>query len=313
MVDVVVGHRLDPYRSGVARFNQMLATRLRVPVVSFTDPALLRFANPLFSLKPSDCSHTEAALLDEVLSALDGRRISTYLHEYLDLPAERHLVDASTTTYCGNAQIEADVSRRAARTMLSWAPSTIERHAPFPKVDVSVFSFGMAHKVQTRWFSRLRTLLEASNQSYSLYVSHAHHEAATQSEEEVVFREMASIFPQHMYFLGNLSDVAISNMMRTATFFASFFPGGVRANNTTIRTALEHEAVVVTNLDQYSPIEFRHMSSLVDIAQCGALPLDPRVLTDIGARGADAVRERSWEQLVVQLTDRTAVLPTAGG
>ncbi len=57
------------------------------------------------------------------------------------------------------------------------------------------------------------------------------------------------MFPS-LYFLGNLSDVAVYNELRRATFFAAFFDGGVRANNTSVAAAMETGAVVITNLDQ---------------------------------------------------------------
>ena len=49
--------------------------------------------------------------------------------------------------------------------------------------------------------------------------------------------EMHEIFPETLFFLGNLSDVAVFNYLRSSTFFASFFLGGVRANNGSVAAA----------------------------------------------------------------------------
>jgi hypothetical protein len=67
----------------------------------------------------------------------------------------------------------------------------------------------MAHKVQTERFRRLRELLDASGLAYAVYVSAANHETSSLEDAEVVFREMHEVFPA-LYFLGNLSDVAVS-------------------------------------------------------------------------------------------------------
>ena len=55
---------------------------------------------------------------------------------------------------------------------------------------------------------------------------------------------------------------------------AAFFPSGVRANNGTVAAAMEHGAVVITNLDEFSPPEFVHMHNVVDINRCEELPLE---------------------------------------
>ena len=69
---------------------------------------------------------------------------------------------------------------------------------------------------------------------------------------------MHESFPS-LYFLGNLSDVAVYNQLRESTFFAAFFDRGVRANNTSVAAAMETGAVVITNLDELSPPEYVHM------------------------------------------------------
>jgi hypothetical protein len=155
----------------------------------------------------------------------------------------------------------------------------------------------MAHKIQTERFRRLRELLDASGRSYSVYVSAANHETSSLEDAEAVFREMREVFPS-LYFLGNLSDVAVHNQLRTATFFAAFFPQGVRANNTTVAAAMETGAVVITNLDGHSPPEYVHMENVVDIRRCDALPADPAVLDGIRARAVETARSRGWDELV---------------
>ena len=49
MIDSVVGHHANPFRSGVARFNEILARRLGVPVTALPDTG--KGAHPLLSFK----------------------------------------------------------------------------------------------------------------------------------------------------------------------------------------------------------------------------------------------------------------------
>ena len=123
-------------------------------------------------------------------------------------------------------------------------------------------------------------------------------------DAQIVFEEMHALFPDTLYFLGNLSDVAVYNHLRQATFFASFFERGVRANNTSVAAALELGSIVVTNLDEHSPAEYVHLDNVLDIQQLDELPLDPLVLKRISVRGMETGRARGWERLAAQLAIR---------
>jgi len=56
---------------------------------------------------------------------------------------------------------------------------------------------------------------------------------------------------------------------------------------------------VLTNLDENSPSEFRHLESVVDIRQCtGGLPLDPAVLDKVAANGRTVAEKLGWPPLL---------------
>jgi hypothetical protein len=160
----------------------------------------------------------------------------------------------------------------------------------------------MAHKIRTDLFERLRDLLDASGGSYAVYLSAANHETTQMRDAHLIFDELHEIFPSTLYFLGNLSDVAVFNYLRSSTFFASFFLGGVRANNGSIAAAMEKGAVVITNLDEHSPPEFVHLDNLVDIGQTEELPLEPDALAAISRRAVETARARDWDQLVERIS-----------
>jgi hypothetical protein len=123
------------------------------------------------------------------------------------------------------------------------------------------------------------------------------------SDAHLIFDELHEIFPDTLYFLGNLSDLAVYNYLRSSTFFASFFLGGVRANNGSVAAAMEKGAVVITNLDEHSPPEFVHLDNLIDIAQLTELPTDEGELEAISRRAAETARARGWDALVDRLSN----------
>lgn len=299
-LDAVVTHHVDGYRSGVARFNELLAERLAVPMLRFDDPRVEATRSSLFSFKPRELAETDEAFVAALLERLDWRG-ELFLHEFAGLPLERRLVERARFVHCGNLEILEQVRRLTDATDALWSPGLILDDRPFRDVEISVFSFGMAHKMRLDMFERLRTLLERSGRSYVVYVSAANHETASLRDAEVVLAEMQDVFPGELFFLGNLSDVAVYNYLVRTTFFAAFFECGVRANNTSVGAAMERGAVVVTNLDRYSPPEFAHMENLIDVTSCDDLPLEPDVLERLSARAAETARARGWERLVARL------------
>lgn len=296
MNGAVVSHHLDGFRSGVARFNDLLAHGLDVPLLGIdalrSDPP----ANPLLSFKVSELDAPSEGIVAGWLAS--ARDWDVFLHVFEGLELERRLVDGAGRVYCGNSEI---LEQLGGRGELCWAPSLILDDRAYSPTEIIVFSFGMAHKLRTDMFRRLRDLLDASGRTYALYVSAANHETASLRDAELVFEELHSIFPGTLYFLGNLSDVGIVNQLRGATFFATFFASGVRANNTSVSAALELGAVVVTNLDEYSPPEFTHMQNVIDITQCDGLPLDQLTLTRLSVGAMETARSRSWDRLLAQL------------
>jgi hypothetical protein len=299
-VDAVVTHHLDGFRSGVARFNELLAHYLEVPLVGLSALAGRDLRCPLLSFKVRELPAYVAAEFEALVDAAPWPW-ELFLHEFESRPLELKLVQGAQRVNCGNSEIAEAVQGLARVTNVLWTPGLVLDDRLFRPSEISVFSFGMAHKIQVEKFERLKQLLERSGRSYAVYVSAANHETATMRDAELVFDEMHEIFPDTLYFLGNLSDVAVYNHIRAATFFAAFFEHGVRANNTSVASAMERGAVVITNLDRHSPPALVHLESVVDIDQCEELPSDPLVLARIGVRSMEIGRELSWANLVRQL------------
>jgi hypothetical protein len=298
-VEAVVTHHRDGFRSGVARFNELLASRLGVPLYGVDEDGEPGWGRSLFSFKVSEMGDWERDALVERMERADWRG-EVYLHEWAGLDVERRIVERAARVHCGNLEIHERLGGVDAEIADAWTPGLLVDRRDYERADLSVFSFGMAHKIQTESFRRLRELLDASGRSYAVYVSAANHETSSLEDAEAVFREMHEVFPS-LYFLGNLSDVAVHNQLRTATFFAAFFPKGVRANNTTVAAAMETGSVVITNLDEHSPPEYVHMENVIDIVRSDELPTDPAVLDGIRARAVETARSRGWDELVERM------------
>jgi hypothetical protein len=295
-VQAVVTHHRSGFRSGVARFNELLAERLGVPLYGLDDDGP-GWSESLLSFKVSELDTGARAGLAARLAGWGGE---LFLHELSGLELERELVERARRVHCGNLEIYEGVRSIGDRAEAAWAPGLIVDRRLYEPAAVTVFSFGMAHKIRTDMFRRLRGLLDALDASYAVYVSAANHETAALEDAQAVFDEMHELFPS-LYFLGNLSDVAVYNRLRESTFFAAFFDRGVRANNTSVAAAMETGAVVITNLDELSPPEYVHGENVIDIERCDRLPTDPAVLEAIRARALGTAAARGWDALVTQL------------
>jgi hypothetical protein len=304
VIDAVVTHHRDGFRSGVARFNELLAEHLHAPLHGLLDDAARAADRPLLSFKVSELGDRERSALDAILAV--GARIELYLHEFCGDELERRLIAGAVRVHCGNHEIARAVADLNGAVDVLWTPGLIVDTRPFRPAEISVFSFGMAHKIRTDMFRRLRALLDASSRSYAVYVSAANHETTSMRDAKLVFEELKSIFPHDFYFLGNLSDVAVYNYLQQTTFYAAFFEKGVRANNTSVASALELGAVVITNLDDDSPPEYSHYDNVIDLSRCKELPMDPLVLKRLSVRAMETGRSRGWSSLVASLTYRNS-------
>jgi hypothetical protein len=69
-IDCVVGYHLNPMRCGVAKFNVLLARRLRVSVLGIFDDALMARHAPILSLKVDEFAPEDQARLEQRVESL---------------------------------------------------------------------------------------------------------------------------------------------------------------------------------------------------------------------------------------------------
>jgi hypothetical protein len=247
----------------------------------------------------------------ELVRFLDERSatqsLELFLHAYDDSEVERRMVSEADIIYVGNRELVERLSAVRPDVVEAWCPGALFDAQLFNPTELSVFTFGMAHKVRGEHYRRLDELLRGTGKSYALYLSTALHEGiALEAALQGAMKSIKDHFSGPVYFLGFLSDAATLHYLRTTTYFAAFFGTGVRANNTSVHAAMSNGAVVITNLDESSPQGFVHMDSVLDIGQCRELPIDPEALNRLSERAKETVAPYDWQSLAEHLLSAEA-------
>jgi hypothetical protein len=302
--DCVAGYHLNYLTCGIAKFNILLGRKMSLPFFNLYDPTISGFKAPLLSVKLGEFTPEDLASLPAWMDRWNQvGGYAVFLHGYDGTPLEDELLSRARTVYCGNGALYERLLPLNPETHSVWCPGTNMSNQMFEATDLTVFSFGMAHKLKTEKYYRLKDLLDRTGKTYSILLSTALHEGTSFDESFIeVFNEMRIIFGGRVYFFGYLSDQAVFNQLKRADFFAAFFDGGVRANNTSVNSALEAGVAVITNLDSQSPKQLIHLHNVIDINQTEALPTDHDTLQQIRFAahevGSGAL---GWDQLIVKL------------
>jgi len=301
MIDCIAGYHLNPWTCGIAKFNAILAERLRVPVVSVLGLEHTRYTQPLVSVKVSEFSSADMRQLDGWVRK-HAKTFDLFFHALDGSESEQRLINAARRVLCGNSELVERLRGRHPAVMELWCPGTILMPQRFEPTDISVFTFGMAHKIRVPYYRKLRDLLTATGKSYKVFVSTAIHENTNFDDTFIVrFEELQAVFDGQIYFMGYLSDTAVFNHLMDATFLASFFENGLRANNTTVNAAMECGCAVVTNLDEYSPAGYEHGRTVLDINRLETLPA-LNAIADIGRAARDVAHSRyGWDRLIAEI------------
>jgi len=165
-------------------------------------------------------------------------------------PCDEALVKHATRIFVGSAAIHAAVVGLRPDVVSVGLPSLLERRRPSD--PLTLFSFGMAHKVNRVWFEKVRDLL--GSRPYTVDLSVGVHEGQPWSEAiQQSTALLEDIFGDRARLLGSLTDHAIRRQLRTADWVLLFYPEGLRDNNTTFWAAVHERARILTNLDTLSP------------------------------------------------------------
>jgi hypothetical protein len=296
----VVSSHMNPSLSGVAKFNALLARRMGVPCVALDKAPEAGLGPLLLSVKFLDNGSAELESARRVVGALASARTvyDVFFHTFDGFDVEHSLVEGARRVFCGNGEIPHALASADGKVVDAWCPPLVGNDLGVRQAPLNLFSFGMAHKLQLRHYKTLHESLESFRMDYALWVSTAFHEKANFGDFDAVSRQMTEVFRSRIQFLGFLSDEAVNHFLDKTQLFVSFFPKGVRANNTSVAAAMMRGRAVLTNLDVHSPGWLKHGVNILDIQRLSRAELQPAPLAQIGAAASiDAARWSSWESL----------------
>lgn len=297
----VVGYHLNPLTCGIAKFNWEFARRLQVPMLNVFDPRVREYTHSILSIKTTEFTLDDMGRLEAMYAdpAFD-QVVNLFLHDYTGTELEKMLLRKCHKVYCGNTELHERITKEVGSAAVEvWCPGTLHDAVQFDDTEIKVFTFGMAHKIRADYYHKLDALLRATGKSYCLYLSTALHEGTSfENDFNDVFEEMQKAFDGPVYFMGFMSDTAVFNYLKNCTYFAAFFPKGLRANNTSVNTALSFGIPVITNLDGYSPPHLVHGVNIIDINKSATLVTDEEALLGFSRNAREAGEVLSWEKLV---------------
>lgn len=302
----VISSHMNRYLSGVAKFNHILADRLGAECVALHDVPVVQAGPALVSIKLSDCPDDALATIAEACERLRGTGITydLFFHTFDDLPLERAFLDGSRTVFAGNAELTARIATAGAAAETLWCPALVDADASVESEALTIFSFGMSHKIQMKYYVVLEALLSGAGIEYELLVSTAFHEKASFGEIDLIEQRFRETFGERVKLLGFLSDGSVNHFLQRSNLFCAFFRSGVRANNTSVYAAMSSGTPLLTNLDAYSPEWMQHDVNVLDIGHLKARSLDRDALERIGCAGREATAEHaSWDALVDVLSE----------
>ena len=291
----LVSYHTNPYTCGVARFNQALSAALKIPIVAMSNLSSRTADVLLLSLKFEEISHESAEQLLSNLQA-SGTVFDLFLHGIVDSEIEQVFATTARRVFVASNEYADQIRSRRADVVSYFAPGASDRSKNVD-ADLTLLTFGMAHKIRSAGYKKLGQLLSNDDRTVQLEISTALHDGTSFSEDFFsVGSEISQVFDGNVSFLGFLADEEVSRRLRAAHALVAFFPSGVRENNTTVLSAMAHGCPVITNLDSYSPSWMKHDESVFDIDQLSNFPSKDSLLR-VGEAGQRAVAPYSFEVL----------------
>lgn len=299
----LVSYHTNPYTCGVARFNQALSAALKIPIVAMSNLSSRTADVLLLSLKFEEISHESAEQLLSNLQA-SGTVFDLFLHGIVDSEIEQVFATTARRVFVASNEYADQIRSRRADVVSYFAPGASDRSKNVD-ADLTLLTFGMAHKIRSAGYKKLGQLLSNDDRTVQLEISTALHDGTSFSEDFFsVGSEISQVFDGNVSFLGFLADEEVSRRLRAAHALVAFFPSGVRENNTTVLSAMAHGCPVITNLDSYSPLWMKHDESVFDIDQLSIFPSRDSLLR-VGEAGQRAVAPYSFEVLASLLNAKT--------
>ena len=146
MIDAVVTHHRDSFRSGVGRFNELLGERLGVPVIGIRKLLTAGAKRPLLSFKVAELASAELRCSQQLVED-EPIEWELFLHVYDGDPLEEALVRGAAHVHAGNHEVESEVAALARSVDTLWSPGLILDEREFP-------ADGRARSSRSGWRTR---------------------------------------------------------------------------------------------------------------------------------------------------------------
>ncbi|MFM9120351.1 MAG: hypothetical protein ACKOQT_08540 [Acidimicrobiaceae bacterium] len=255
----------------MARFNVSLASALNSKVSSLASASTYESGKILLSIKLQEIDDAGKVNLKKILSNL-SLTFDVFLHASDGSDLENRLLQRAQRVFAASAEIGQEIKSRRPDVMNLFAPGA-PISAVSKQTEISLLTFGMAHKISATGYRKLAQILAMSDKSFQLEVSSALHEGTSFDENFFsVADEISQAFGGNVVFLGFLADQEVSRRLQQTTALVAFFPNGVRENNTTVMSAMAHGCAVITNLDSLSPEWMKHSQNIFDINKLESFP-----------------------------------------
>ena len=296
-VALITFHK-NKFTCGVARFNSSLAESFAIPMIDLESWAEQYEKNGkyLISVKPSEIDQVSLIKLIETVSNLENKQW-VFFHEFNHTDIEVKLARVADRAIA----VDRIIAQRAAVYLsdikIGFAPGMNVQPVK-GDFDLSLLTLGMAHKINHFGYDLLDQVVSKSGVRIQLRVTVAVHEGFDIGETFTsVPSQIAAVWKSEMYFLGFLSDDAMSEELQKCNAVVIFPQLGARESNSSIIGAMRHGAAVLTLLDQDSPNWMKHGENLFDVRKMAKFP-SARELAEVCNRGREIANSFSYENLV---------------
>ncbi len=293
--DCVISFHTNPYTCGVARFNTSLASSLNSRILSLASASTTESGKVLISIKLQEIDDVGKMHLERILSN-SGLTFDIFLPASEGSDLENRLLKRARKVFAASSEIGQEIKSRRPDVINLFAPGAPISNVS-KEIEISLLTFGMAHKIGAARYQKLAKVLATSNKSFQLEVSSALHEGTSFDENFFsIADEISQAFGGNVVFLGFLADQEVSRRLQETTALVAFFPNGVRENNTTVMSAMAHGCAVISNLDSLSPSWMKHGHNIFDINKLENFP-DAAHIASVRKNAQLAVAEFGFDRL----------------
>ena len=154
----------NPYTCGVARFNVSLAKALNSKVSSLASASTSQSGKILLSIKLQEIDDAGKVNLEKILSN-SRLTFDVFLHASEGSDLENRLLKRAQKVFAASAEIGEEIKSRRPDVVNLFAPGA-PISAVSKQTEISLLTFGMAHKISATGYQKLAKILAVSNRSF---------------------------------------------------------------------------------------------------------------------------------------------------